>query len=136
MLTFVGMSRFLLSITMLCLVALSSGLTLNVHFCMNQVQDVSLFATDDHLCGTCGMQQEESGGCCHQERQLVKLIHDQWPPHFIHYNIAPASAFLLPVQTTLAVKEDRLLVPTDNQLLHPPDILSIPLFLRHRVFRI
>jgi hypothetical protein len=136
MLNFVGMSRILLSISMLCLVALSSGLTLNVHFCMNQVQEVSLFASDKHQCGSCGMQQEESGGCCHQERQLVKLIQDQCPPHFIQYSITPASAFVLPLQTSLAVNEDRLLVFVGHQVLHPPDILSTSLFLRNRVFRI
>ncbi|MFM8806004.1 MAG: HYC_CC_PP family protein [Sphingomonadales bacterium] len=130
------MSRVLLSISMLGLVALSSGLTLNVHFCMNQVQTVSLFATDEHQCDSCGMQQEESGGCCHQERQLVKLVQDQCPPHFLQFNIAPASAYVLPIQTILAAQEDRLLVFVGHQVLHPPDIVSTPLFLRNRVFRI
>lgn len=130
------MSRIFLSISMLCLVALSSGLTLNVHFCMNQVQGVSFFTTDEHQCGSCGMQQEESGGCCHQERLLVKLIQDQFPPHFIQVSIAPASAFVLPLQKSLPINGDRLLVFVGHQVPHPPDILSTPLFLRNRVFRI
>jgi hypothetical protein len=136
MLIFVLMSRALLSISMLCLVILSSGLTLNVHFCMNQVEDVSLFATDEHQCGTCGMKQQESGGCCHQEKQLVKLIQDQCPPHFIHYTIASASAFALPEQTIIGLINEKSLGSATDHFYHPPDFSSPPLFLRNRVFRI
>lgn len=130
------MSRILLAISMFCLLALTSGFTLNVHFCMNQVEDVSLFAPEEHQCSVCGMEQQDSGGCCHQEKQLVKLTQDQCPPHFIYFSIASASAFVLPTQPRMILAEHSSSFAADNHYYHPPDYSSAPLFLRHRVIRI
>ncbi len=131
------MSRILLAISLFFLLILSSGWTLNVHYCMNRVEQVSLFAYEEHHCSRCGMEQEESNGCCHQEEQLVKLIQDQCPPQFSNYEIAPATVFISPVKkfisTDLIAKAD----PTSGPIHHPPPNGSpLPLFIRHGVFRI
>jgi hypothetical protein len=103
---------------------------------MNQVETVSLFAPDEHVCSFCGMEQQESAGCCHQEKQLVKLTQDQCPPHFIHFSIVPASAFVLPLQPSSELAGLSTSFAAYDHFYHPPDFSSTPLFLRHRVIRI
>lgn len=129
------MSRILLSISLVCLLAVSSGLTLNVHFCMNQVAGVSFFSSADHHCNFCGMQ-EDSDGCCHQEKQLVKLSQDQYPPHFFNYSVAPAAAFVLPLEMQPSKLLTSELLPFNGVIHAPPDKTSVPLFISNRVFRI
>lgn len=129
------MIRMLLAISMFCLLALSSGLTLQVHYCMNQVAEVSIFSSADHTCNSCGMQEEKEG-CCHQEKQLVKLTHDQFPPYFATYNIAPALAFVGPLvypSLSALASENGVMARIDPV---PPDNSSPPLFIKNRVFRI
>ncbi|MFM7645447.1 MAG: HYC_CC_PP family protein [Sphingomonadales bacterium] len=129
------MLRILLAISLCCLLSLSSGLTLNVHFCMNQVADVTLFSSSDHHCNFCGMQ-EESDGCCHQEKQLVKLIQDQYPPHFFNYTIVPATAFIPAEQPPLSTIQVQALGSVAGTAERPPDRASVPLYVSHCDFRI
>lgn len=130
------MSRVVLSATLICLLVFSSGLTFHVHFCMNRVEGVSLFASREHQCSSCGMLQQESSGCCHQEKQLVKLVQDQCPPHFLHYNIAPAATFALPVQVATSVALVQRPHPVAGYSHGPPEQVGSLLYLRNRVFRI
>jgi hypothetical protein len=130
------MSRILLAIALVFLVTLSIGWTLNVHFCMNRVEQISLFASEEHHCSFCGMQQEESNGCCHQEKQLVKLIQDQCPPHFIKYGIAPPAFYVWPVAPMPIVPLFVRAYTVKGSIHHPPDGSPPPLFIQHGVFRI
>ena len=52
--------------------ATSSGLALQVHYCMDEVSGVSLSQADDNSCGYCGMEKN-SNNCCKDETKLVKL---------------------------------------------------------------
>ncbi|MCW3117311.1 MAG: hypothetical protein JWM28_1393 [Chitinophagaceae bacterium] len=58
--------------------AISSGIIVNLHYCMNRFAsaDFSL-VSGKFQCGECGMQKTKSHGCCHDEIKLVKLQDDQ-----------------------------------------------------------
>ncbi len=58
-------------------VAISSGMIVNLHYCMNRFSSADIgFVTKDD-CGICGMDKSKSHGCCHDEIKLVKLQDDQ-----------------------------------------------------------
>jgi hypothetical protein len=44
---------------------------------MNRLASTQLFATEKKFCDKCGMHNEKSGGCCHDEVKVVKLVLDQ-----------------------------------------------------------
>src|SRR5687768_12258850 len=52
--------------------ATSSGLALQVHYCMDNVAGVTLAQEEEGSCGKCGMEKS-SGSCCKDELKFVKL---------------------------------------------------------------
>jgi hypothetical protein len=56
----------------------STGLTLDVHYCGGKMVDVEVFGTPDHCCSKVqpSCQKEEENKCCSNESVLVQL--DQW----------------------------------------------------------
>src|SRR5258706_5153299 len=58
--------------------AISSGMIVNLHYCMNSFSSADFNpVTSKRVCGICGMDKEKSHGCCHDEVKLVKLQDDQ-----------------------------------------------------------
>ncbi len=57
--------------------AFSSGVVINLHYCMNQLDSSKLGAAKSDICGKCGMHTEDSNGCCHDEVKLIKIQDDQ-----------------------------------------------------------
>ena len=130
------MTRLLVSFSLICLLVFSNGWNWTIHFCMNRVEDVSLFAAQEHHCSFCGMDQEQSSGCCHQEKQLVKLVQDQRPPQFIRYLIAPATDFALPVQHFVAYFMSWETEGIHRSVEDISEHSRPPLYMTNRVFRI
>jgi hypothetical protein len=64
------MKKFLTAILAIIYLVVSSGFTLNTHYCMGKIASVDLFQHDK--CGKCGMKQS-TGGCCKDEVKVVKL---------------------------------------------------------------
>ena len=71
------MKKFAVSIALVCYLAVSCGVVINHHYCMNRLASTQLFATEKKLCSKCGMHTEKSNGCCHDEVKVVKLLQDQ-----------------------------------------------------------
>ena len=103
---------------------------------MNRVEGISLFEPEEHRCSFCGMDQEQSSGCCHQEKQLVKLVQDQCPPQFVRYVIGPATVFVLPVQPLTPAVLYGYSLNIDRSVQELSEISSPPLYVTNRVFRI
>jgi hypothetical protein len=55
----------------------TSGVVVNVHYCMGAVASVTYGQEMPESCGKCGMQEKD--GCCHSELKVVKLddVHQQ-----------------------------------------------------------
>ena len=51
----------------------TSGVVINVHYCMGEVATVELGHNSQDSCGQCGM---DNSGCCHDEVQVVKMCAD------------------------------------------------------------
>ena len=54
---------------------------------MNRLASVHLFETAVDVCGRCGMDTHESGGCCRDEVKVVKLEQDQNKTTIASYDI-------------------------------------------------
>ena len=50
----------------------SSGIALEIHYCMGKRAGIDFYQTEKDKCSRCGMK-EKKGGCCHDEQQFHKL---------------------------------------------------------------
>lgn len=71
------MKKAAIAILALLYIATTSGVVVNVHYCMGAVASVTYGHKSPDSCGKCGMK--ERAGCCHSELKVVKLddVHQQ-----------------------------------------------------------
>ncbi len=53
--------------------AVSTGIAMEVHYCMGKLAGVEYFGNEDEKCGKCGMKEVGKNGCCHDEHKFIKL---------------------------------------------------------------
>ncbi|MGB4771233.1 MAG: hypothetical protein WBP58_07235 [Chitinophagaceae bacterium] len=68
------MLRFIGILVAMMYMTVTSGVVINIHYCMGEVATVDLGHNSEDSCGQCGM---DNSGCCHDEVQVVKLCADQ-----------------------------------------------------------
>ena len=80
------MKRFAALILLLLYFATSTGATINFHFCMGEVESISMLGNAKKKCGKCGMENKPSIdiGCCKDEGKWIKIKDDQ-KPNAIHF---------------------------------------------------
>ena len=49
----------------------SSGIAMDIHFCMGKESGVEFYGADNSKCNKCGMTAKK--GCCHDKHQFYKL---------------------------------------------------------------
>ena len=114
--------------------AVSSGVVVNMHYCMGKLAGMELGHSDiSDTCGKCGMERD--GDCCKDE---VKLVKADITANFVNsFTQAGKAEIILP---------DHQLFEYDFPLqdqgrvyssIHaPPLVLPVPLYIRNCVFRI
>lgn len=112
----------------------SSGVVLNVHYCMGKLASVEVDNFSSKLC-KCGMKQTESG-CCHSELKVIKLSNAHKGSianiHFQNsFEAAPAKAF-----TALHVFQEPINGHEKPLANGPPIMASNKLYKELCVFRI
>lgn len=129
------MKKLLASITLVCYLALSCGVVINFHYCMDRLASVQFFASESRVCGKCGMHTKDSNGCCHDEVTVVKMQDDQQK--------AQATVSLDPPVSMTSVPSDFIVLPFCNthESRHwenhsPPLLTGQDIYLQNRVFRI
>ena len=57
---------------------LSCGVVVQLHYCMDRLQEIGLFA-DGHegTCADCGMEMNVDNDCCQDRTEVIKLVQDQ-----------------------------------------------------------
>lgn len=128
------MKKIVTGILALLYLAVSSGVVLEVHYCMGKIAGVELYGGHNEQCGKCGMK-ERKGGCCHDQLQVYKLedVHKQ----VNSLAVAPLLALAPPTVYTILFWQ----VPADPSFttvaLHPPPDSNAPaLCIVNCVFRI
>lgn len=71
------MKKAIIAILALLYIITTSGVVVNVHYCMGTVASVTYGHEAPESCGKCGMIEKD--GCCHSELKIVKLddVHQQ-----------------------------------------------------------
>jgi CDGSH-type Zn-finger protein len=64
------MKRFTVAILALLYFTISTGMVVNIHYCMGKVSSVNVDVLAKNLCA-CG--KKETKGCCKTEHKLIKL---------------------------------------------------------------
>jgi hypothetical protein len=130
------MKKIAVSILLICYLAVSSGVIINFHYCMNRLASTELFAFEGERCGKCGMHTDESNGCCRDEVKIVKMVDDQ--------KLTAAFSYVLPSLDAIFQKPSDFIVTsfynvplTRHFLNHSPPLLSAQdIYLQNSVFRI
>jgi hypothetical protein len=130
------MKKLFASVTLVCYLAMSSGVIVNFHYCMNKLASVKFFQHETKVCGQCGMETHEAGGCCHDEVQVVKMDDDQ-------NKNSPQVYFLQVPEPVATITSDFMVASFTNSVTgnhfqnHSPPLLSEQdTYLQNRIFRI
>lgn len=68
------MKKGIVFILAILYITLTSGIVINVHYCMGRLTDVTYGHEKDKACDRCGMEQKP--GCCETDHQLIKADTD------------------------------------------------------------
>ncbi len=66
------MKKAAASILAFLYLTVSSGIALEIHYCMGKQAGIELYGSGNDRCGRCGMTDTKSG-CCHDEYRFYKL---------------------------------------------------------------
>jgi hypothetical protein len=115
--------------------ATSSGLALQVHYCMDQIAGFTLAQEEQGSCGKCGMEKA-SGSCCKDELKFVKL-EDAHKLLAADFQLHPPVAVINDYTGLFNITSIDLLQVSGPAYAHPPPGTSAKsLNILHCVFRI
>jgi hypothetical protein len=128
------MKKLLASITLVCYLALTCGVVVNFHYCMDRLASTQFFGGESKICEKCGMHKDPNG-CCQDEVKVVKIQDDQQSTDAISSLIAPKllQAFVSVFSIISIPSPD---VFRDWQNHSPPLLAEEDIYLQNRVFRI
>lgn len=66
------MKKIYIGILAIIYMAVSSGIGLELHYCMGDKAGIDLYGSSSDTCGKCGMS-EKGAGCCHDEFKFYKI---------------------------------------------------------------
>ena len=66
------MKKIYLGILAVLYMAISSGVAMELHYCMGKKAGMDLYGSANDKCGKCGMKEKKTG-CCHEEYKFYKL---------------------------------------------------------------
>ena len=70
------MKKVYISILAIVYLAVSSGIALELHYCMGERAGMELYGAAGNTCGKCGMTEKDTG-CCHDEYKFYKISDSQ-----------------------------------------------------------
>lgn len=110
----------------------SSGMAMEVHYCMGERVSTEFYASSGDTCGRCGMK-EKKGGCCSDEQKFIKLSDDHKAAG-ANYTAPVFFAVIVP----MVQADDRALDLFSTLPFHTQAISDSgpPLYLLNCVFRI
>lgn len=129
------MKRLFTLVVLLVYFAVSSGVVVNMHYCMNKLDSTRIYvSSDDDACGRCGMHMEQNH-CCWDDVKLVKLQTDHFATKLFVNDWTPA----LIVQPITGFLQSPFYNITRFANVQPdsgPPLPAEDTYLRNRVFRI
>ena len=113
----------------------SSGIAMEIHYCMGKKAGVDFYKLTDDKCGRCGMKEQNKKGCCHDDHKFLKL-NDSHQKAVYNYSINMGEMAIISHYPVYDVQ-----VPTAASLAlinnhSPPGYTKPPARILHGVFRI
>lgn len=127
------MKRFLVLCLALVYLAVSSGFTVHVHYCMGHLVGASLMGSerDDHTCSRCGMEKKRGNKCCHDEHKVFKSNADHALAKTVAVAFPVLTADLPPVFPFPANASRPLFTAVEMPVAHgPPLPPGCPIYLK------
>jgi len=130
------MKKVLVTILAFTYLAVSSGATIHLHYCMGKLVGWELTEHQQKHCGNCGMEKKARKGCCRDEHKTLQIEKDQkatevafqftaQPPAILTVSYAGLPPVYIPV------------IAMGNAATHaPPSLSGVPVFIRNCNFRI
>ena len=130
------MKKLVTTIALACYLAVSCGVVINYHYCMNRLASTQLFSSEKKFCNKCGMHTKRSGGCCHDEVRVVKLVQDQNTISGFVYHL-PALDAIINIPSEFIAASSYNIDEQKHFHNHSPPLLSAQdTYLQINVFRI
>ncbi|MBL7744871.1 MAG: hypothetical protein JNN00_15465 [Chitinophagaceae bacterium] len=129
------MKKVILSIAAICYLAVTTGVMVNFHFCMNRLASTNFYSTEVKVCGKCGMDMHKYNGCCHNEVKILKMKADPTAAFHIVFELPSVDA-PLPVYADLTFSYTCDVVKKDHHNHSPPLLSKQDTYLQNCVFRI
>jgi len=114
-------------------ITLTSGVVVNIHYCMGRVAGVTYGHEAEHKCDKCGM--EKKNGCCETEHKLVKADNDHISAKVVQAPVSFTTA-LPAVFPEINISILTFREHYNSQYHSPPDFRSNNLPVYNSVFRI
>ena len=129
------MKKLLISIAVISYLVVSTGVVVNLHYCMNRLASLDFYGAEKKLCARCGMDIHLGKGCCRDEVKVVKLQQDHNKAQVAHEISAP---FVTVTISSDYISSDLISNNETHYFLnHSPPLLSEQdTYLQNRVFRI
>jgi hypothetical protein len=128
------MKRSAVAILAIIYLAISSGVVVNIHYCMGKMSSAKLQAWTPSSCG-CGKKMESKKGCCKTELKVVKIEDAQKATYAdlaIHAPVIPLVTELNLLQTPFYNAQSVIFTKEHS----PPVNAGQETYLRNCVFRI
>lgn len=130
------MKKILVSIWMICYLALTIGVSVNFHYCMNKLDSTKLFASASKYCNKCGMHTDKSHGCCRDEVKVVKADDDQKLTALANMDLQAPEAVMVTPSEFLAASFWNASTKSDFHSTPPPLLAGQETYILNSVFRI
>ena len=131
------MKKVVLTILAFTYLAVSSGATITLHYCMGRLVSWDLSSSHKKRCDNCGMEKSNhKKGCCRDEHKTLQAEKDQKAAEAAWQFAALSSEAIntvYPVLPPAPVPSIAIGHPSGHA---PPGLNSIPVFLLHCNFRI
>ncbi|HNU87186.1 MAG TPA: hypothetical protein PKJ94_02810 [Ferruginibacter sp.] len=114
--------------------AVSSGIAMEIHYCMGKKAGIEFYGSTSDKCGRCGME-DKTTGCCHDEFKFYK-INDS---HYSSYNDIQLAASDLVIAANYSLFSWQMAAGNEWAAVNdhsPPDHTGPSACIRNCVFRL
>ena len=132
------MKKFLVTILAIVYITVSSGATINMHYCMGKLMnwDLTNIHNPQSKCGTCGMEKSGHKGCCTDKQKILQIEKNQKKSEPAFQSLISSSEATTVSYTELPFANIFSFV-TGNPGTHaPPRLGTVPIFIINCNFRI
>lgn len=126
------MKKFIIAIMAFIYLTITSGVVIDMHYCMNKLSSVNLQYTESDTCGKCGMKSK--GDCCKDELKIVKLSDEhKYIVAIQQFHIEPVVIETFAIPGFITKAQELIITAKANA---PPILRDPAIYIKNCVFRI